>query len=320
MLAGCAASNSGTPSALAAIGPTAWSLAAFTALGSIVGYVGTEVARSSIFDRVLWPFRFWNMVDFKSLAATALYHPAGGPIHKAAVEAMDTIVRDGLLRGYCRGDMLGTVFFHDSGESYRTHTLDGPGPIGEARNGFWPRVLSCIPWKPHANSSEPTGEKRGDEKLAQKAITQIKSQRPIFVLRLERAPASDSDPALSVVDGDVGSFKIRYLVGVVASEFIKLAFGIASTVVWHSPFSAWYLAPLLLKLTALAFAVQRMPIDPVDHDKDSTRPLYEVVNFSKGFMPIHGHRSLSISSSGITGILCAAEKVSLVIECAKSLG
>jgi len=268
--------------------PAALSLAAFTALGTIVGYVGTEVASSSIFDRVLWPSRFWNIVDLKSSLATAFYHPAGGPIHKAAVDDMNRIVRHGLLQGYCRGDMLGTVFFEDSGQSYRTHTLAGPGPTKEVRNVFWLLVLSRIPWKPLANSSESTGEIRLDDELAQKAVVRVKAQRPIHVLRLGRAPTSDSDPKLSVVDGDVGSFKGRYKVGVVASEIITLGFGIVSLAVWQSPFSSWYATPLLLKLVALAFAVRRTTVDHNDSEKDSENTLYEITGISKGFMLIHG--------------------------------
>ena len=30
------------------------------ALGSIIGYLGAEIAEANIFDRLLWPQRFYN--------------------------------------------------------------------------------------------------------------------------------------------------------------------------------------------------------------------------------------------------------------------
>ena len=72
------------------------SVAAFTALGTIVGYLGTEVASASIFDRLLWPSRFYNTRSLTSIMAIGLLMPFGGPIHKAAVEALDRLVAAGL--------------------------------------------------------------------------------------------------------------------------------------------------------------------------------------------------------------------------------
>ena len=66
---------------------TSLSIAAFTALGTIVGYLGAEVCSSSSFSRLLWPSRYFNSASLSSLLRTALLMPMGGPIHKAAVEA-----------------------------------------------------------------------------------------------------------------------------------------------------------------------------------------------------------------------------------------
>lgn len=268
------------------------SIAAFTALGTIVGYTGTEVACSSIFDRLLWPYRFSNISDIRSVVATAFYHPAGGPIHKAAVETLDLMVRHGLFLGHGRGDMLGTAFFHDAGQQYRVHALDGPGPAKDARNCFWMTVMSQVSTTLLKKASQLQHNRSSDDKESGPATRQSFSQRPVFVLNLDRASAEDKSQGFVEVNGDLGSFKIQHLVSVVASEAITLGFGIATVAIWRTPFASWYLVPLILKLMALALPVRRTTLTEAPPGKESEQYLCEVSDISGGFWLIQGPAEL----------------------------
>jgi hypothetical protein len=273
------------------------SIAAFTALGTIVGYLGTEVACSSIFNRLLWPSRFYNTKSLKSFSAIVLLMPMGGPIHKAAVEALDMLVSAGLWKGYCRGDMLGTAFYKDTGHHYIVRTAAGSnGEKREARNAFWITVLGLIPWQPQTDSAQPAA--RGDDASAEKHVQQVRAQRPVHILKLSRANSMATDNSLPVVNGDIGPLKFRHLLTTVASEIITLSVGIITATVWKSLFSIWYLAPLLLKLIALFCRVRRNPVDPPAGQtatEGTPQPpignrqiLCEAVDYSKGFFLIEG--------------------------------
>lgn len=53
--------------------------AVVSALGAVVGYLGPEVAEESLFERILWPQRFFNYVDLPTLLKTSILMPMGGP-------------------------------------------------------------------------------------------------------------------------------------------------------------------------------------------------------------------------------------------------
>ena len=111
---------------------------AFGALGTLIGYVGAEVALDSMFSRLLWPARFYNNSNTDELVAITALMPMDGPIHKAALLALDRLITSGLNKGYCRGDMLGINFYEDIKKSYtlRAGTDDKNEQQKEVRNGF----------------------------------------------------------------------------------------------------------------------------------------------------------------------------------------
>jgi hypothetical protein len=281
------------------------SIAAFTALGTIVGYLGTEVASASIFDRMLWPSRFNNTRSFTSLLAIAFLMPMGGPIHKAAVEALDKLVSAGLWKGYCRGDMLGTAFYEDTAQGYVERLADGSkGKRKEARNAFWITVLSLIPWQ--TKTDLVSTAVKGDDESAARVVQETRAQRPVFLLKLSRAGAA-IDKDIPIVDGDIGRMDLRCFVAVLISEFISLTVGICTAAIWKSLFSIWYLAPLLLKLVAFFCHVRRESIEALrtptargngvnstsaDATTDAPKLLCEVEDFSKGFFLIEGPSEL----------------------------
>ncbi|KAE8354027.1 hypothetical protein BDV28DRAFT_156539 [Aspergillus coremiiformis] len=266
------------------------SVAAFTALGTIVGYLGTEVASDSIFNRLLWPSRFYNTKSLASFVGIGLLMPMGGPIHKAAVEALDQFVLAGLLQGYCRGDMLGTAFYSDTGHRYVERLSDGSkGEEKSARNAFWITVLERICWKPRVDHALPK-----DDEAAERTVYQVRAQRPVFVLKLSRPSSSAGDSNAPIVTGDTGPLAFRYLAGVMVSEVVTLAVGIVTAVVWKSLFSIWYLFPLVLKLVALLCCTRRNATVQAEADsklclaENDRQVVYEVVDISKGFFLIEG--------------------------------
>src|SRR5436853_3420182 len=73
------------------------------ALASMIGYLGTEAAEPTIFERLLWPQRFYHDNSLGGLVQSAFLMPMGGPIHKAALEVLDMFRKRGLYRGLQRG-------------------------------------------------------------------------------------------------------------------------------------------------------------------------------------------------------------------------
>lgn len=58
------------------------------ALGSIIGYLGSEVAEPAVFERLLWPERFYNVISCRNAIEMTLFMPLGGPVHKAALQTL----------------------------------------------------------------------------------------------------------------------------------------------------------------------------------------------------------------------------------------
>src|SRR5258708_39160987 len=79
-----------------------------SALGSLIGYLGTEVAPGDLFERQLWPQRFYNGFTIYNAWKLALLMPMGGPLHKAALQTLDKFFKNGLFKGGSLGRMLGT--------------------------------------------------------------------------------------------------------------------------------------------------------------------------------------------------------------------
>lgn len=82
----------------------------FGALGAILGYLGGGAADSVLFECLLWPERFYN--DFRNpstLVKFSVFLSMGGPIHAAALKALEKMGNHGLYLGSERGNVLGTA-------------------------------------------------------------------------------------------------------------------------------------------------------------------------------------------------------------------
>lgn len=218
------------------------------ALGNLVGYIGAEAATVDIFERLLWPQRFYNNFNVSNAPIVILLMPMMGPLHSAALATLDRFSRQGLCRGRRSGHMLDTAFFSDSKIKYKI--LDGSKePTKECRNGIWPRAIAQI-----LPSVEVAHQIVSDK--------ENKNNGPVRSLaaacNLSLRPMKDCEtPKPLTIKGDVGRVTWRIYLGLFVSETISLTIGIIAATVWRSYFAFLWLVPLLLKLTSGVLAVSR---------------------------------------------------------------
>ena len=300
---------------------------AFGALGTLIGYVGAEVALDSMFSRLLWPARFYNTSNTGELIAIAALMPMGGPIHKAALVALDRLITSGLNKGYCRGDMLGTNFYEDIKKSYtvRMGTDDENEQQKEVRNGFWVRVMGLVPWTAMDDhkSVQPLKVGTEDEDAAER-VSRLRAKRPLFWLTLDydfdghnssdsskqamkinstpkpSPKAKPSPKSTPLIHENSGPFRWRVIQGIIISEVTSLCVGVFTAAYWKSFFAIWFFVPLLIKLMASTFSVRRQALEPLPkHALSNRKPgqmhdkwIVELSDFSKGFFLIEGPQAL----------------------------
>ncbi|KAF1809212.1 hypothetical protein P152DRAFT_461628 [Eremomyces bilateralis CBS 781.70] len=242
--------------------------AAITAFGAIIGYMGAEVAEDAMFERVLWPQRFHNYLDISSFAKLSLLSSMSGPLHRAALETLDSFRDHGLYKGFLRGDILGTPFFaENSGIEYFYRTAlsqkrrETPSSV---RNGLWLEVLRQVECRRITSNQKITGS---DDHEA--AVVSSRAMKPIFRLSLEILPRDGlrKTPGVDVSESHV---TVWTFLGILASELPTLFIAIATGLwyrfgnstselpdVWLAPFLC---IPLFLKIVAALFTVRREDI------------------------------------------------------------
>ena len=298
------------------------SAVAFSALGTLIGYMGAEVASDAIFSRLSWPKRFYNTHHPTDLTALAALMPIGGPIHKAALATLDQLIASGLNSGYCMGDMLGTAFYEDinqkcilrRGEQYEADLQK------ETRNGLWVRVMRLVHWRALEKTLIPrsSGKSHKDEEAADR-VTRLRAKRPVFWLTLQDGDIQQNQrpPQTTRVAGErtirskqgllveerSGFIQLHVLLGIVVSEIISLGVGIFIAIFWRSLFSIWFFTPLLIKFLGLIFSVRRQALDPVVPKQNEAGHMpvesqntiiSEISDISRGFFLIGGPRELVV--------------------------
>ncbi|KAK1625385.1 hypothetical protein BDP81DRAFT_498916 [Colletotrichum phormii] len=259
-----------------------------SALGAVLGYLGAEVAGISLFERLLWPERFYNAVDAIALIRLALFMPMGGPLHRAALETLDKFRDHGLYKGRRRGDMLGTTFFSDKASVRYLHktatTPEGRKLPRAVRNGFWIEVLKHVDdriglggsWVGAGPAPVPDAAqlKEGSEGTADT----VRTTRRIYRLDLEfQSPQGIETPTQLKAFNE--NFGLRTLLGIVVSELSSILLAVAAAI-WlnqskdgeDAP-AKWFIGflciPLFLKLFAAAARVRR---ESLIHNEASPNP------------------------------------------------
>jgi hypothetical protein len=227
------------------------------ALGSVIGYVGAEVAEPTVFERLLWPQRFYNYASPRTLALSALTMPMGGPLHKAALETLDAIRENGLYRGPRRGHMLGTAFFHENKVAYVNRTARDDDR--QIRNGFWVEVLKKIDQGGREQQAYQAKQGGSNESL-QKQLPRGRATQLLFTLTISCKPNAFEAYAVELCEDTV---TMNTVAGVVCSELSTIVFavviGIWQRVFWLTGLLA---LPLVLKLIALVVSVRRETLSP----------------------------------------------------------
>ena len=220
---------------------------AISALGTLIGYVGAEAATDDIFERLQWPQRFFTGITYKNALQIGLGMPMGGPLHKTALHVLDRLYRSGLFKGPNLGNMLGTVFFRDSGLKYTLHEPPKKPEKEYVRNGIWIRAVAQIPL-----ALKPQTSRLEDGTMIQ---TVVRARTSVNVLKLS-FPNGKLDPN-RVVRQDTGPVSLRCLIAVTWSEITGLATAIVVTAIWRSWFSLLWALPLVLKLLSVVFVIPR---------------------------------------------------------------
>jgi hypothetical protein len=266
------------------------------ALGSIIGYLGSEVAEPSVFERLLWPERFYNIVSCRNCVEMALFMPLGGPVHRAALSTLDIFRKKGLYEGAMQGHMLGTAFYPDKMLSYQLHGYDGKDKDREIRNGLWATVLQHCRYA-QGPISIPTmktdSEAKGGAPQVVRRTTQI-----VRHLQLWEPKSIIDYEKVNVFSEDTASPKILF--SIFMSEITAI---ICAALVIFTEHCIWFgvylCVPLFLKLLSLPLSVRRGPKCSGDgkpsftSDSDEQEPveptvLFEISDYDHGFPLIEG--------------------------------
>ncbi|RDW56569.1 hypothetical protein BP6252_14097 [Coleophoma cylindrospora] len=255
------------------------------ALGSIIGYVGAEVAERVVFERLFWPDRFYKSFSPGYLLKTMFLSSMSGPLHKAALETLDKLRQNGLYRGKQQGHMLGTAFFDDLHLQYRV--CGHEDKAFEVRNGMLIRILqNCRP----PPSIDAKGTFRTDaESRPSIPYPPTRTSHPVHHLTLQTVGSEDKNlDQISHFAEEISHF--RTFCAIVASEMTAIICAATICIVYRCFwFSVYLLFPMLLKLISVQTRMRREQLAEVEPGKDSARiAMFELVDRKHGLFLIEG--------------------------------
>ncbi|KAF8535748.1 hypothetical protein BDD12DRAFT_854075 [Trichophaea hybrida] len=231
-------------------------------LGSVIGYLGAEVAKSTLFVRLLWPQRYYNDLTPKVLFQLVTLHPMGGPLHRAALETLDVFRDKGLYRGRLLGHMLGTAFLPKCSLVYFAHLEEDTAK--EVRNGFWMTVMTAVKWRP-----DDVADAR-------------RTMHPVFQLHLK--PTLTKPDGAKEVREDCWTWQMW--TGLFASELTALGAALFAGLFTKTNWlAAFFMVPLVLKILAALMTVQR---EKLESSTASREELFEIKDQDHGFFIITG--------------------------------
>lgn len=266
------------------VGPHA---AVLGALGTLIGYIGTEISADDLFERLLWPQKFYNRPSVQASWKLALLMPMGGPLHKASLRTLDGFYKMGLFKDARCGHMLGTAFFGDTGRSYRVHER-GAAPMKEyVRNGMWVRVIDEMPML----LQNPVLAKPQHEEAIPLTST-VRQEITVSHLVLRGVNAKTSGVAIME---DTCAVSIHNIGWLIITESVGIAVALLVALVWKSAFTLLWLLPLFLKLLSACFAISREGLktgsNTATQDRDRVVK-FDIIPNGNGFQVIEGKESL----------------------------
>ena len=264
-----------------------------SALGTLIGYIGSEAATEDVFERLLWPQRFFNAITWRDALQIGLLNPMGGPIHKAALVTLDKFHRNGLFKGRNLGNMLGTAFFHDMGLKYKMHSISTGSTMKEAkehvRNGLWVQAIARIP-------IESKGQKESHPETGEKHPKLIRAKSVVSLLELSYVDENSSEiDRTKIVKHDTGRVAIRTYLTLIWSEITGLATGGFVIGYWRSYLSFIWFLPLALKFLSAATTIEREGLLAMPSRKEKgleDTKHFEVNTKGQGFLVVEGKESV----------------------------
>ncbi|KAJ5381726.1 uncharacterized protein N7496_004154 [Penicillium cataractarum] len=232
-----------------------------SALGTLIGYIGTEVATDDAFYRLLWPHRGFSNFSLRNAWKVAIFMPLGGPLHKTALETMDTFFNHGLFQGELCGQMLGTAFFPDTNMTYQLFQDGLFKREASVRNGLWVKVLNRM----SSRATKAIPGLQETERKMESSHTGARDRRQIFTvhyLQLSVEEEHNSRPIAKdmIVESDVGPVTPKILMAIATSEITAIAVAIAVMIIWKSAFMIIWLIPLILKLLGAFLTLARQDV------------------------------------------------------------
>lgn len=253
-------------------------------LNLLAGYVGAEVAPDTLIERTLWPQRANTGFGTSSVLKNSLLLSAGGPLHRAAIKALDKLSEHSLYKGAGRGHMLGTAFFPDTGLAYKLHLENGQRVENEwIRNGLLVRILNCIPYL----QPTPTGTEAAERRMRQSITV---NHLELFDVEHGSAPGS--------IPLDDGRLTAKHLLAIILSESPTILFATMVALQSSQTTALIYLAPLALKVFAALTTLEREDLTLTHRGKSddlgppNTKPKFEIHVPGEGFHVISGPSEL----------------------------
>ena len=257
-----------------------------SALGTLVGYIGAEAATEDVFERLLWPQRFFNAMSRQDFLQIGFLTPMGGPLHRAATGTLDKMHRNGLFSGRSLGNMLGTAFFHDTGLKYKVHEQQKVIGKEHVRNGVWVRAIQRV-------AMPATFDK---ERHAEDGVTERKFVRARSVVNiLELSYSETVKDSKKAVRNDASKITLRCILTIIWSEITGVAAAGLAFGHWRSYFSLLWLMPLFLKLVSAISAIPREDLQgkPASNDAHpESIKQFEVNTNGHGFLIVEGTDSV----------------------------
>ena len=252
------------------------------ALGTILGYLGAEVAEESTFERLLWPHRYYNDVSPIVLLRLAFLMPSGGPLHRAALETLSRFQKNGLYLGKTRGNMLGSAFYRHLDVSYFARTVEGQeNAAKESRNGFLVEISRSL-------AHNHTASQDDNEKILSALEVARRAHIPlhhVFLTCCQNQTQIPTDTTLVVED----ILTWKCFVGVIASELTAVAAAVVAGTYAHSTWlSIYFILPLLFKVLSIGTSVRREPLKSGISGGSEAETIFELNDLNHGLLLIQG--------------------------------
>ncbi|CAD0113975.1 unnamed protein product [Aureobasidium uvarum] len=252
------------------------------ALGTILSYLGAEVAEENVFERLLWPQRYYSDLSLTIFLRLVFLMPSGGPLHRAALETLTKFQKNGLYLGKTRGNMLGSAFYSRMDVSYFARTLNGQESAAkESRNGFLVRVARSLAHGYVARQDDK-------EKMMSALAVSKRAYVPLHHVYLRSCTSKTPAPS-EIVAVSEDKLTWKCFVGVVASELTAIAAAVIAGAYTHTTWlCVYFVLPLIFKVFSFGSSVRRESLRAAVDGESEAEAVFELDDVNHGLVLIQG--------------------------------